>query len=70
MTLETSNGSTASYYELPPGANQLQDLTPALAAGLADGAGARGKRAGDDRKGTVPDVQAEAADRVMKTHNA
>ena len=26
MTLETSNGSTASYYELPPGANQLQDL--------------------------------------------
>lgn len=23
---ETSNGTTASYYELPPGATQLQDL--------------------------------------------
>lgn len=25
-TKETSNGTTASYYELPPGATQLQDL--------------------------------------------
>lgn len=25
-TKETSNGTTARYYELPPGATQLQDL--------------------------------------------
>ena len=58
--------------ETGPGAHEegaLQHEATAMVAGVVDGTGTRGKRAGDDRKGAVPDVQAEAVDRVMKTPN-